>query len=356
LRGKILNVERTRFDKMLANKEIKALITAMGAGIGMVGGESDIDLTKLRYYKIIIMTDADVDGAHIRTLLLTFFFRQYRELIEHGYLYIAQPPLYRVHFGKFEKFIKDDVELNAFLLNRISKDVTVRADNGHTFTGRNIIRLAKDIAFISQRLRDAEIAGIAEPLFMAFLRYPMQLEQQWFIDDSTELAAFKEWIAGRGFTLSLEHEETELEQLNRVVLEDKNGRRTKLGPDFFGSRMYRQAWKAREDIREQCGGTGFTVERKDAAIPVQGLFVLERTLFEEARKGINIQRYKGLGEMNPEQLWVTTMNPENRVLLQVSIEDAEEAGDAFEELMGDRVEARREFIERNALTVQDLDI
>jgi len=302
------------------------------------------------------MTDADVDGAHIRTLLLTFFFRQYRELIEQGHLYIAQPPLYRAHSSKFEKFIKDDADLEAFLLSRISKDATIRADNGASFEGKSIVRLAKDIDFIGKRLRDAEIAGIAEPLFMSLLRYPMLLEPQWFIDDSTELANFRQWIAERGFSVTCEHEETELEQLHRVVFEDRNGHRTKLGPDFFGSRIYRQAWKAREDIRSQCGGTSFTIERKDASIAVQGLFILQKSLYEEARKGITIQRYKGLGEMNPEQLWVTTMNPENRVLLQVNVEDAEEAGDAFEELMGDRVEARREFIERNALTVQDLDI
>ena len=356
LRGKILNVERTRFDKMLANEEIKNLITAMGAGIGLVAGESDIDLTKLRYHTIVIMTDADVDGAHIRTLLLTFFFRQYRELIEHGYLYIAQPPLYRAHASKFEKFLKDDAALKVFLLDRLSKDAVIRAANGHAFSGKSIVRLAKDIASIGARLRDAELAGIAEPLFMAFLRYSTLLEPSWFVNDTPEFAKFKDWIGERGFSLNVEHEETELEQLIRVVFEDANGHRTKLSPDYFGSKSYRQAWKARETIVLQCGGTAFDLERKEAVMPVHGLFNLEKLLFEEARKGINIQRYKGLGEMDPEQLWVTTMNPENRVLLRVTIEDAEEASDAFEELMGDRVEARREFIERNALTVQDLDI
>ncbi|MDR2488034.1 MAG: DNA topoisomerase (ATP-hydrolyzing) subunit B [Desulfovibrio sp.] len=356
LRGKILNVERTRFDKMLANKEIKALITAMGAGVGLVGEESDIDLSKLRYHTIAIMTDADVDGAHIRTLLLTFFFRQYRELIDKGHLYIAQPPLYRAHSGKFEKFIKDDAELNAFLLDRISKDAVVRAANGYIFSGQNIVRLAKDIAFIGARLRDAESAGIAEPLFMAFLRFPILLEPSCFFEASVDMARFQQWITDQSLSMSLEMEETELEQLHRIVFEDKNGHRTKLSPDYFGSKFYRQAWKTREAIVAQCGGSAFTVERKENTVAVQGLFNLEKALFEEARKGINIQRYKGLGEMNPEQLWTTTMNPENRVLLQVAIDDAEEANDAFEQLMGDRVEARREFIERNALSVQELDI
>ncbi len=356
LRGKILNVERTRFDKMLANKEIKALITAMGAGIGTISGESDIDLSKLRYHTIAIMTDADVDGAHIRTLLLTFFFRQYRELIEKGHLFIAQPPLYRVHAQKLEKFIKDDGELNSFLLERISKDAVVRAANSEGFEGQGIIDLALDIAFIGQRLRDAEIAGVAEPLFMAFLRYEKLLEPGCFLEDSLDLFNFRDYMGNLGFTLTVEHEETELEQISRLIFEDKNGHRTKLSLDYFGSKLYRQAWNSRKDIVNKCGGTDFAIERKEGSIAVSGLFNLEKKLFEEARKGITIQRYKGLGEMNPEQLWVTTMNPENRVLLRVTIEDAEEADDAFEELMGDRVEARREFIERNALTVQDLDI
>jgi DNA gyrase, B subunit len=356
LRGKILNVERTRFDKMLANKEIKALITAMGAGIGLIGGETDIDLGKLRYHTIAIMTDADVDGAHIRTLLLTFFFRQYKELIEKGHLFIAQPPLYRVHTSKFEKFIKDDVELNDYLLERISKDAVIRSGNGQEFLGKSIFLLAKDVSFVCSRMRDAENTGVPESLFMAFLRYPHLLEPKWFMEDAMEVSLFREYLHTIGFKLSVEHEETEFEHITRVIFEDKKGHLTKLGVDYFGSKLYRQAWQARKDIVDQCGGTEFVIERKENSVPVQGLLHLEKALFEEARKGINIQRYKGLGEMNPEQLWVTTMNPENRVLLKVTIDDAEEANDAFEELMGDRVEARREFIERNALTVQDLDI
>jgi DNA gyrase subunit B len=357
LRGKILNVERTRFDKMLANKEIKALITALGAGIGLMGGETDIDLGKLRYHTIAIMTDADVDGAHIRTLLLTFFFRQYRELIEKGHLYIAQPPLYRVHAAKFERFIKDDEELNAFLLDRVSREVAVASrNNGLILKGGAIVRLAGDIALVRSRLRDAESAGIAEPLFLALLQYPLLLESSWFIEETAELAAFRDWIRERGFSLRRETEETEFEQIHRVAFEDGNGRRTRLAVDFFKSKIYRNTWRIREAIREKAAGLDFSVERKEASLPATGLFDLERALFEEARKGLNIQRYKGLGEMNPEQLWETTMNPENRVLLQVGIEDAEEAGEAFEELMGDRVEARRDFIERNALNVQDLDI
>ncbi|MDR1489163.1 MAG: DNA topoisomerase (ATP-hydrolyzing) subunit B [Desulfovibrio sp.] len=356
LRGKILNVERTRFDKMLGNEEIKSLITAMGAGIGAAGGESDTDLSKLRYHTIAIMTDADVDGAHIRTLLLTFFFRQYRELIEHGHLFIAQPPLYRAHSGKLEKFIKDDSELNDFLLQRVSKDAVIRSAGGETFSGKGIVRLVRDIASIGRRMRNAENAGIAEPLFMALLGYPALLDPQTFIEKKEAMKEFARYMEERGFSLSTEHEETDLEQLHRVIFENRQGHRTRLGAEFFSSKIYRQAWSAFEAIRAQCGGVSFTLEGKDVALPVDGFFNLEKAIFDEARRGVNIQRYKGLGEMDPEELWETTMNPENRVLLRVDIQDAEEASYAFEELMGDRVEARREFIERNALSVRDLDI
>ena len=356
LRGKILNVERTRFDKMLASKEIKALITAMGAGIGMIGGESDIDLNKLRYHTIAIMTDADVDGAHIRTLLLTFFFRQYRELIEKGYLYIAQPPLYRAHSIKFEKFIKDDKELDIFLLDRVSNNLALKNAKGVELTGQEIVHLAGEIAKIDSKMREAEGAGIGEVLYMSFMRYPLLIDPQWVIDDSLEFVPFREWMEKCGFSVDIEIEDSEGENICRVVFENRNGHRTRLGAEFFQSKMYRQVWSIRNDLLDEHGGNTFSLVRSESSRDVEGFYALRAALFEEGRRGINIQRYKGLGEMDPEQLWVTTMNPENRILLQVNIEDAEEASDAFEELMGDRVEARREFIERNALTVHDLDI
>ncbi len=345
LRGKILNTERTRFDRMLANKEVKALITAMGAGIG----EEDTDLDKLRYHKIVIMTDADVDGAHIRTLLLTFFFRQYQEMIERGHVYIAQPPLYRVHNARMEKFIKDDDELNAFLLRRVSEDVTIRAENGATFSGPALIELMKHIEKLESRVNDAESTGTPHALFMALISYGELVAQE-----QLEHGAFVEWLNGHGYFLTVERQEDE----ERVfaLFEDQGGHRTRRGAEFFASRLYRQAWRLYAELRERCGGMRFVLERKTDSVETEDVFELMRLTLEEARKGINIQRYKGLGEMNPEQLWVTTMNPENRTLLQVSIEDAAEASDAFEQLMGDRVEPRREFIERNALSVQDLDI
>ncbi len=358
LRGKILNVERTRFDKMLANKEIKAIITAMGAGVGQIGGESDVDLSKLRYHKIAIMTDADVDGAHIRTLLLTFFFRQYRELIENGYLYIAQPPLYRAHNSRFERFIKDDPSLDEFLLERASKDLIITSGNNTEFTGAEIIDLYNALGFVLSRIRDAINSGLPEALFSAFLEYEEPVLASWFNnEDPARYAAFCAYMEKRGYTLNLETRQTDLEELTWLLFEDKNGHRTRFSRELFNSKMYRQARRGRQELLDRCGSFSFTLGRKDeAARQVEGLHALSSSIMEEARKGLTIQRYKGLGEMNPEQLWVTTMNPENRILLKVGIDDAEEASEAFEELMGDRVEARRDFIERNALSVQDLDI
>ncbi len=351
LRGKILNIERTRFDKMLANREVKALITAMGAGIG----KEDTDLTRLRYHKVVIMTDADVDGAHIRTLLLTFFFRQYQEMIEQGYVYIAQPPLYRVHNSRMEKFIKDDLELNDFLLQRVSEDVCILATNGKSYKGKKLISLMNNIEKLQQRVKDAENSGISRALFLSLLEYSDCITPECFVDNS--FAPITTWISEKGYSLFTEVE-TDIDGADRifVVFEDKEGRRVRRGTEFFGSRLYKQAWKLMSDMRSDYGGLTFTLESKTDKRPCDSPFSLLHTTLDEARRGINIQRYKGLGEMNPEQLWVTTMNPENRTLLQVSIDDAEDASDTFERLMGDRVECRREFIERNALSIQDLDI
>lgn len=348
LRGKILNTERTRFDRMLANKEVKALITAMGAGIG----EEDTDYDKLRYHKIVIMTDADVDGAHIRTLLLTFFFRNYAGLIDRGYLYIAQPPLYRAHNSRMEKFIKDDYDLNAFLMKRVSDDMEIVAANGTVFKGEEINELIRQIESISHRVRDAELAGISRNLFMTLV----DVDQRITPDCLTSEARCQDFLMEHGYTLSTETESHEDGDRVFASIENVNGHRTRIAVEFFLSKMYLNSWEALDDIRQKCGGLSFTLRNKDQTYSVSDIFELHALTLEEARKGLNIQRYKGLGEMNPEQLWVTTMNPENRTLLRVTVEDAESASDTFEQLMGDRVEPRREFIERNALSVRDLDI
>ena len=350
LRGKILNTERTRFDKMLANKEVKNLITAMGAGIGA----EDTDLDKLRYHKIIIMTDADVDGAHIRTLLLTFFFRQYQEMVEKGYVYIAQPPLYRAHNARFEKFIKDDAELNDFLLHRVSEDVTIVAANGTTYSGEALLGLMNRIEKLESRVSDAENTGMPRDLFLALAMYQQPVDAQLLQAGDENLL---QWLNEHGYLLTLEREANEDgEERVFAVFESTGSHHTRRGLEFFASRLYKQSWQLFDALRAECGGFAFTLRRRDGEAQADNIFSLMQMTLDEARRGINIQRYKGLGEMNPEQLWVTTMNPENRVLLQVSVQDANEASDAFEELMGDRVGPRREFIERNALSVQDLDI
>ncbi len=353
LRGKILNTERTRFDKMLANKEVKSLIMAMGAGVG----DDETDLEKIRYHKIVIMTDADVDGAHIRTLLLTFFFRQYQELIERGYLYIAQPPLYRVHNSRMEKFIKDDPALNDFLLQRVSEDVVLKTENSRELFGPPLIKLCRRLEAREDRFRDAESMSISRVLFESLLNYEGDFNREIFGND--EETPFSSYMREKGYELEIRREHVE-DGDDRILLffEDKGGHRTRINAEFLiSSRVFRQAKANLDEIRTEYGGFAFALNRRgDSVETTLEIGALLDKVLDEARRGINIQRYKGLGEMNPEQLWVTTMNPENRTLLQVSIEDAIDASDAIEELMGDKVESRREFIIKNALSVQELDI
>ncbi len=413
LRGKILNVEKTRYDKMLGNKEIRALITAMGVGVPGGGGEEDQgpDFDRLRYHKIVIMTDADVDGSHIRTLLLTFFFRQYRELIDRGYVYIAQPPLFRAHKGKFEKYIKDEKELHAFLLAQAEKALTARTspqgDGGvapREFTGKELRKLLDAVRQLKDRVREALHMGIEEPLFLSLVGSEKLTPQQFtlaalaemvgeeagelmdtdeIITDETEdgelvpaparlprptltdeerasVRGLDDLVAAAvaaGYKAVLDVEEDESERRIFVVFTSPGGHRTRLAVDFFGSKTYRKAQELHQQLFLDCGGEEFTLIRGEGGeIKVSGFFNLLATVLDESHRGYTVQRYKGLGEMNPEQLWETTMDPEKRTLLQVKVDDAEEADRIFSELMGDSVGPRREFIERNAMTVEDLDI
>ncbi|WP_291330020.1 DNA topoisomerase (ATP-hydrolyzing) subunit B [Desulfovibrio sp. UCD-KL4C] len=352
LRGKILNVEKTRFDKMLGNKEIRALITAMGIGIGQEEGEKDFN--KLRYHKVVIMTDADVDGSHIRTLLLTFFFRQYEELIQRGHLYIAQPPLYRIAKGKYEKFIKDDVELYSLLIERVSKDLIIKSSNGKEYMNERLSNLLDDIRFIKNKVFEAMNMGIADKLFAALISYEGKIYPADFAESDPE--DFIEKMVESGFKVYVEREEDEGEKRIYVTFENENGKRTRLAVEFFNSKLFRYSYEKNRSIVEECEGNDFIIERGEVETPVSGIFNLLDAVLEEAYKGINLQRYKGLGEMNPEQLWETTMDPDKRSMLQVTIDDAVAANEIFMDLMGDNVEPRREFIERNALAVQELDI
>ncbi|MCA1985641.1 MAG: DNA topoisomerase (ATP-hydrolyzing) subunit B [Desulfovibrio sp.] len=356
LRGKVLNVERTRFDRMLANKEIRTLIQALGAGIG----EEDMDLAKLRYHKIIIMTDADVDGAHIRTLLLTFFFRQYGELIEKGYLYIAQPPLYLIKKGKSEKYIKDDEGMQAYLMDRLATELVIAGENGTEFAGAASIDLLQQIRLIKNKADEAEGMAIHLPLFMALLGYQERIQAASFQDTDIARHPLSEHLATHGYALTSLNADDELETRRYLLAMDQNGHATRIGVEFFGTRMYRAAHEAYWELHARTGGTSYFLRRRDQgaeqARAIENMFLLLAEVFQEARKGLAIKRFKGLGEMNAEELWATTMNPEHRTLLQVSVEDAEAADEIFSNLMGEKVEPRRQFIERNALMVTELDI
>ena len=353
LRGKILNTERVRFDRMIANQEVKSLITAMGAGI-----QDEIDISKLRYHKIIIMTDADVDGAHIRTLLLTFFFRQFQQIVEKGYIYIAQPPLYRAHGSNVpnkEKFLKNDQERDEILLDRVRSSVSVTAENGKLYSGDDLTILMRRIDKLNHYVIEAEDKGMAKDLFLALTMYPEQIKKENLENQYENLQI---WLQKNNYTMNIKKDTNEdAEESLNIIFENVGRHITRRKGDFFSSKNYIQAWKLFKEFRDECGGFLFTLNKKDSSDrDKEDIFNLYKLVLEEGMKGINIQRYKGLGEMDPVQLWDTTMNPEKRDLLQVSVEDAVAASVAFEELMGDQVEKRKAFIERKAGTVKNLDI
>jgi DNA gyrase subunit B len=363
LRGKILNVEKTRFDKILENKEIQHLVTALGAGIG----EDEFDPQKLRYNKIIIMTDADVDGAHIRTLLLTFFYRQFRQLIDEGHLFIAKPPLYRVYKSKFERYLADDMELKDFLLREISSEISLNTGNGKVYTGQDLVDLFQKIISLQERLKEAENIGLNEDLFLALVDFGEKLTPQDFEPAVTDSAVqetevdgcerLRVFIEKQGYTLHLERQE--MEEVVRTFLRfiDRNEKKITLGVEFFNSKLYRHTFDLLSELKRGHPEFDFQLQLKNGqTVHFDSPFELLAYTIAEADKRFSIQRYKGLGEMNPEQLWETTMRQENRNLVQVRIEEAEEADTIFRQLMGEQVEPRRAFIEKNALAVEDLDI
>ncbi len=360
IKGKILNVEKSRLDKLLENKEIQSLVAALGVGFGKDG----IDLSKLRYHKIIIMTDADVDGAHIRTLLLTFFYRNYRELIEMGHLYIAQPPLYRVQKGKIEKFILSDAELKDFLLDTISKEIKVYDGNGKLYERNDLTFLLKEIISLEEKFFEASKIGLNKDLFMSIINFSEDLSDHlkdkihdvdFDVTQDLKVLKFKEFMASLGYNVNFSKEKDEDEERSFMLFEDKNAHIVKVGLEFFTSKLYKESYRLYWDLKDK--NSRFEIEIKEKErLKVNSVFDLLEEVLKEAYKGVTIQRYKGLGEMNPEQLWQTTMNKETRNLLKVTIEDAQEADKVLTQLMGENVEARREFIEKNALSVKDLDI
>jgi DNA gyrase subunit B len=359
LKGKILNVEKARFDKMIQSAEVGTLITALGCGIG----REEFNIDKLRYHHIIIMTDADVDGSHIRTLLLTFFYRQMKVLVERGYIYIAQPPLYKVKKGKQERYVKDDKELNAYLLQLAIEGARLHLDdNLPALTDLALESLATQyivVKAIFERLGKTVPSDILEEL----IDLPAIKEE--LLLDSAKLAAWGDLLARRlneksGASLSYEvlvSNDDNSNQFGLTIKKKMHGIFTnyKLSPAFFNGADYTVIAQFVEQSIDLVTEGSF-VSRGDRKQSVQKFSEVYDWLMKEARKGLNIQRYKGLGEMNPDQLWETTMDPENRRLLQVRIEDAVAADEVFTTLMGDHVEPRRKFIESNALNVNNLDV
>jgi len=359
LKGKILNVEKARFDKMLSSQEVATLISALGTGIG----REDFDADKLRYHRIIIMTDADVDGSHIRTLLLTFFYRQMPELIERGYVYIAQPPLYKVKKGKQEQYVKDDAELDALLLNTAidGAAVYVNAD-APPLSGPGLETLARRYmevqAIVKRWSRRYDARLLQELLNVPTVDAARFADAPW-LEDWTRNLQERLNVASdiaRRYRLAVRRNDAgqpvriDLTRTEHGVSTEKHLQR-----EFFDSAEYRRIADLGRTLADLLG-PGAYVSKGDSRREVTSFQQAMAWLIEQARKGQSIQRYKGLGEMNPEQLWDTTINPETRRLLQVRIEDALAADDIFTTLMGDAVEPRREFIEKNALAVANLDI
>ncbi len=360
LRGKILNVEKSRFDKMLQNQEIRTMITALGTGIG----PKEFDVKKLRYHKIILMTDADVDGAHIRTLLLTFFFRMMPEIIEKGYLYIAQPPLYRVVEGKKELYIKDDADFTEFLINRSLKNAKIFFGIDESPIDSNkLLDAFSDYSKYRQwlekivinkqvprRFLEDLVSIFAEDNMYGALKAPEFKEQELVL-------TIKQALENKGYQIvSMEPEEERRGYDFELIIPGNGGLKYRLRYGFIRSVEFKRL----VDLARKLGkflNAGFRViYAREGEKNIEGIGSLYDYLLEAARKGLTIQRYKGLGEMNPEQLWDTTMNPEKRTLLQVRIENEYNAEELFTVLMGDQVEPRREFIQQNALEFRELDI
>ncbi len=350
LRGKILNVEKARQDRMLSNAEIGTMITALGCGIG----REEFDVSKLRYHKIVIMTDADVDGSHIRTLLLTFFFRQMPELVERGHLYIAQPPLFRVGRGKQSQYIKNESELDEFLMKRACDEITVRSE-GHEITGAALLQMMRLLRRYNNFIANLSRRGYARQIIEFMLAAGIR-ERSYFTDrEKVDQLAVE--IKHRGFNAGQVEERMEDATFSFPIMHKSNGweRQIWIKAEVVESVEYRRLVEIHERLSEL--GTGpWRVDDAKSTEAVDNVGGLLNVVLDVGKRGYSIQRFKGLGEMNPDQLWETTMNPENRILQQVRIEDDVEADGIFTILMGDQVEPRRKFIEDNALEVSNLDV
>jgi DNA gyrase subunit B len=349
LRGKILNVEKARLDRTLASEEIRNIITALGTGVGA----DDFDVAKLRYHRIIIMCDADVDGSHIRTLLLTFFFRQMKELIERGHLYIAQPPLYKLKHGKSQTYLKDEASLDRFLLERAAHNRKVRLASGQEFEGSKLAHLVGKMVTVGKLLDRIAKRGVPREVTERLLRQHVKDAEAFTQKEA--LLSLIEPLREAGMDIALERDE-EHGVFDVVLQQGQNGhpREVRIGNDFVVSAEFRALFSAYEEIRELDQPPLTVVDGGETTVPSREALV--EHILAEGKKGLAMSRYKGLGEMNADELWETTMDPATRTLLQVRLEDDEVAENIFTTLMGDAVEPRRRFIEENALNVRNLDI
>jgi DNA gyrase subunit B len=356
LRGKILNVEKARFDKMLASQEIATLITALGCGI-----DKEKDLEKLRYHRIIVMTDADVDGSHIRTLLLTFFFRQFNELVDRGHLYIAQPPLYKVWRGKQERYLKDEAAFDEYLIEAGTEDLTLGGASSGPITGGQLQQLAKksrryhrvfaqldrrgDLRVFEAVLRGTSLShsvlSDAAQVGQAMEALKVYLERVYGTDAAPTFRRVPDVEHGESIVVTTRLSGTQVQSL--------------LDFNLLSSAEFEELRRLSAELAT-LGSGPFTLQRGSDSQPLERVEDLIRQVEQTGRKGLGIQRYKGLGEMNPEQLWETTMDPKTRTLLQVRVDDVVGTDQIFTVLMGDQVEPRRDFIEQNALNVRHLDI
>ncbi len=352
IKGKILNVEKARFDRMLANEEIRLLISALGAGIG----KDDYDIHRLRYHRIVIMTDADVDGSHIRTLLLTFFYRHMPEVIERGHLYIAQPPLFKVAEGKNEIYIKDEEAFNRYLMNRaVAKSEVIVERTGRRLTEKKLSSLLEKIFIYDELIQRIRKKGYPRSLLNFLLENGVRSKSTF--EEKTKIADLQKRLRKSGFEIFDLYWDEEHNLYGFEVQETDGGReqRSKVHWDLIASVEYRHLSQVYQEIKEMASPP-YTLMEKGRKVTIDQEEGLLQSLNHLGREGLSIQRYKGLGEMNPAQLWETTMNPETRTLLKVKVEDAIEADEIFSILMGDEVEERRHFIEDNALFVHRLDI
>ena len=368
LKGKILNVEKARFDKILRSEEIKNIITALGTGVG----EEEYNINNINYHKVIIMTDADVDGSHIRTLLLTFFYRQMPELVDNGYLYIAQPPLLKVGKGKNEVYLKDETEFNDFILKRFCEDKVLNTGSGEKVSGHRLYLLLGNLSEYYTIMEKMERQGIS-PNFAEFL-VKEGVEDKSFLESKDRMLLLRDHLKEGGFDAGevLWSEERsafnievklprELKHITTTVDDPaKDAKTLIIGRGLIYSKAYQDMVVIGKKIYKYVVGP-FTITDKAKESNTEDVVIQDKKqllthVLEESKKGLAVQRYKGLGEMNPDQLWETTMNPAKRNLLQVKVEDVVDTDEIFTILMGEEVEPRREFIQTNALEVSTLDI